>query len=345
MNLKKNAFLYGGLLVSLGILAWLTGSNWDGLRNALIGVRWGYLALALVSVLISYTLIGLSLWEILRLLGYPLGLVETLGIGFVSTAVNYIFASAGLSGFAIKAYLLRRRHVPYGAMVTASVVSSVFFYIVLLVIMIQGFVYLILRSEGTRVEIMEGAAGLALLVGFTCFLVVLFFHHQFRSSFSMLVFRAINKLAFVFASAEIPRERFDEFDRQIRIGLDEIRSKGWRLSLAVAYISADWFFTLLVLRYCFLAVGEHVHAGQLIAGFGVGQLTTLIPFLPAGMGAMEGSMAAAFDRLGFPFETALAATLLYRFLYYLLPGALSLFVYWGLRISEPPHGLGKARTV
>lgn len=344
MNVKKRGLLYGGLLLSLAILGGLVYDNWEGLRAALLVVRWGYLGLALLSVFASYALIGLSLWEILRLLGYPLGLLETLGIGFVSTAVNYIVASAGLSGFALKAYLLRRRQVPYGAMVTASVVSSVFFYIVLAILMVQGFVFLLLRSQGTRLEMLEGAAGLGLVVGFAFFLGAAFFHHELRTEISIRVFRAVNHVIYFFSKSEIPREHFEEFDRQIGEGLRKIRSKGWRLALAVGYICADWFFTLLVLRFAFLAVGAPVHPAQLLAGFGVGQLATLVPFLPAGMGAMEGSMAAAFARLGFPFETALAAGLIFRTLYYLLPGGLSLFVYWGLRISEPPHGLGMGRT-
>jgi len=201
--------------------------------------------------------------------------------------------------------------------------------------MAQGLLCLLLKVRGSRLEVLEGAAGLAIVVLFTFFLGVTFFHHEFRAALARRLFKAANHLVYLFSQAEIPRERFEDFDAQIREGLSHIRRKGWKLGAAVAYICGDWFFTLLVLHYTFLAVGRGVAVGDLIAAFGVGSLATVIPFLPAGMGAMEGTMAAAFDRLGIPFEQALAACLLYRLLYYLLPGLLALFVYWGLQISEP----------
>jgi len=46
-------------------------------------------------------------------------------------------------------------------------------------------------------------------------------------------------------------------------------------------------------------------------------------------------MAAIFESLGVAWEKALGAVLLYRVCYYVLPGIVSVFVLWGLKVSEP----------
>jgi hypothetical protein len=88
--------------------------------------------------------------------------------------------------------------------------------------------------------------------------------------------------------------------------------------------------------YCaFQAVGVRLPVGQLSAGFTVGQASTLIPFLPGGLGVLEGSMTALFESLGVDWDKALVAVLLYRLSYYLFPGLISVLVLWGLKVSEP----------
>ena len=61
----------------------------------------------------------------------------------------------------------------------------------------------------------------------------------------------------------------------------------------------------------------------------------MIPALPGGLGAAEGSTAAVLAALGYDGGRALVAALLYRGAYYLVPAALSVLVLWGLKVSEP----------
>jgi hypothetical protein len=46
-------------------------------------------------------------------------------------------------------------------------------------------------------------------------------------------------------------------------------------------------------------------------------------------------MAAIYSSLGVDWDAALMAVLLYRVAYYVIPGILSVFVFWGLKMSEP----------
>ncbi|MEK7389599.1 MAG: hypothetical protein AAB036_07870, partial [Elusimicrobiota bacterium] len=51
--------------------------------------------------------------------------------------------------------------------------------------------------------------------------------------------------------------------------------------------------------------------------------------------AAEGSMAAVLVALGYDGGRALVAALVFRVAYYLIPSLLSVFVLWGLKVSEP----------
>ena len=64
-------------------------------------------------------------------------------------------------------------------------------------------------------------------------------------------------------------------------------------------------------------------------------VTTLIPLLPGGLGAMELAMTAVYSQMGIDWDSALMATLIYRVVYYIIPGIISIFIYWGLQLSSP----------
>jgi len=259
-----------------------------------------------------------------------------MGIALVSTTANYFVSSAGLSGFALKAHLLHKRQVPYATTVMAAVVSSAILYFVLAFILGQGLVYLVLHIQGARISLMEGVLGLLLLLVSSTALMMFAFNHKVRGRVTRALFHRLNRVVFSFSKKEIPREDFEEFEHQLAAGLGTIHHHKGRLTKTIAFTGLDWILAMFSLHFCLRAVGVHdMPVGHLSAGFTVGQATTLIPALPGGLGAMEGSMATTYSSLGVDWTDALMAVLLYRVAYYLIPGILSVFVLWGLKVSEP----------
>ncbi len=47
-------------------------------------------------------------------------------------------------------------------------------------------------------------------------------------------------------------------------------------------------------------------------------------------------MTAVYAQMGIDWDAALMATLIYRVVYYILPGIVSIFIYWGLQLSASP---------
>ena len=331
----KKIALAIGIVVSSVILASLLVNHLGAIQRVGEHIAWRWVLLAGVCAMAGYGMVGLALAEVLSLLGYTLSFPEVIGIGLVSTTANYFVSTAGVSGFALKAHLLRKRQVPYGITVTASVLTSAILYIVLAVIIGQGLVYLVMHLQGTRIAIMESALGLLILLGITLPLLVFFFNHRVRNRVTRRLFHWLNRGAFFFSKSEIPREDFEEFEDQLAAGLESVRTGRGRLTKTIAFTALDWALCMTTLYFAFRAVGLSLSVGHLSAGFTAGMAATLIPFLPGGLGVVEGSMAAIFSSLGVDYEKALVAVLLYRLVYYAVPGLISVFVLWGLKMSEP----------
>ena len=324
-----------GVLVSLGLIAYLAAGHIVQVRDVGESVRWSWVWIGMACAMGSYAMVGCALGELLQLLGYPLGWAELLGIALVSTTANYFVSTAGVSGFALKAHLLRKRKVPYGITVTASVLSSAILYMVLAAIIGQGMVYLILHLNGTKFAIMESALGLVVLLAIALPIMSLFFNAKLRGRITQKLFHWANRATYLFSKSEIPREEFYAFEEQLNLGLDRVRQDKGRLTMTVFYTCMDWGLCMMCLFCAFKAVGVRLPVGHLSAGFTAGQAATLIPFLPGGLGVLEGSMTKVFESLGIVWEKAFVAVLLYRLAYYMVPGLISVLVLWGLKVSEP----------
>ena len=332
---RQRLLVAAGVLASAGILGVLIFKNFTALLKVSHSIEGAWVWAALGCSAVSYVMVGLALEEVLLILGYVLTLPELLGIALVSTTANYFVSTAGVSGFALKAHLLRKRQVPYGITLTASVVSSAILYLVLAVIIAQGLVYLFINMRGTRIAIMESVLGLAVLLAVTVPLLIFLLNRELRSRIARQLFSWANHGVYFFSQSEIPREDFEEFEEQLARGLERIREGSHGLAKTVVYTCLDWLFCMATLLFAFRAVGISLSIGHLSAGFTAGQAATLMPLLPGGLGVVEGSMAAVFEGLGVNWEKALVAVLLYRIAYYAVPGMASVFVLWGLKVSEP----------
>lgn len=336
-GLKRVLLIYAPICLSLAILVGLIYPNLHECLVTVSTARPKPLFFSFFFSAVSYVFMGLSLWEMLKILGHRLPFWEATGISFVSTTVNYFVSSGGVSGFATRAHLLSKRHVPYGICVTSSVVISVFIYLVLAIIIAEGMFLQILKSSNYGATLFQDVAGIAAVLTFAFLLTMLFFHHELRSVWARKLFHLVNRLTYFFSKKTIPEETFLQFEGQLSKGIHTIQAKRHELPLVLGYVCLDWVCNILILHYAFSAVGAHMHTSTLIIGFALGQLMTVIPILPGGLGAMEAAMTAAYTGMGIPFGMALTASLIFRLFYYIVPAFASIFIYWWLKISEPRY--------
>ncbi len=342
-TIKKNIWVILSCLISVSALVWFIYNGKDNFLKIWREVNSFYLILSFIASAVIYVFMGMSLWETLKLLGRKINIGASISIAFVSTTVNYLISTMGVSGFALRAHLLGKRGIPLGISVMASIVITVLLYVVLFAIILQGTLLLILSSGMSREQIIRNFAAVIGIALIGAAVTAFFFNSEFRYKGLRKMFMYTNKVIYKLFGALIPKNNFSAFASQLDNGIKTIHKNKSKMTATIIYICGDWVFTILVLYLAFLAVGVKIGIGILLAGFAVGMATTLIPVLPGGIGAMEIAMATVFSQAGIDWDTALMAALIYRFVYYIIPGIISIFVYWGLKLSEP-HPMRKNRA-
>jgi len=330
------------LLVLLFVLA-------DGqeLLRVASATRRDVLVLPLVFMLLSYAAMSRSYQRIADAAGCELPFREWVRITFVSNTVNYLVTSAGLSGFAVRMYLLAQQAVPSGRAVLISLVQTFLTNFTLLVFVLLGFVTLLVRSDLPPAAI--AAAGVATVL-FTTLLacaVVLLYRRRLRRRTLFLVADWTHRLLRRLGPRWTPgRVRVWRFQHNLNHGLEFLLARKGRMLSPTMWILFDWLFMLGILWSAFVAVNHPVAPAVVVVGFAVGIALTLVPLVPGGLGVMDFSMTGIFVSLGVPLESAAVAVLIYRVAYYVVPTVGSLFLFHGVvaqatrvaarAVDEPP---------
>ena len=106
-----------------------------------------------------------------------------------------------------------------------------------------------------------------------------------------------------------------------------------RGGLAVAGAIGFWAANIAILWASFQAFGVSVPFGVIVQGFFIGMLANLIPFAPAGVGAVDAGMIGAFLLFGLPEAEVFAAVLTYRVVAFWLPLPPGIVAFFQLRTT------------
>ena len=99
---------------------------------------------------------------------------------------------------------------------------------------------------------------------------------------------------------------------------------------------AAWMADGMCLHVALLAFDVHVSLVVLLFAYSVGTVTAAIPFLLAGIGAVETATPAVLALAGVPAQVSLAAIVIYRAFSTVLPAVAGLIAWVGLRLETPP---------
>ncbi len=259
----------------------------------------------------------------------PFGL--WLRITFVSNTVNYVVTSAGLSGFAVRMLLLGKHGVGSGRAVLISLVQTFLTNFTLLFFIVGGFLSLVLRQQLVGGELVAASIALVIFAAVLVWAMILVGHPRLRRRTLLWIGEALHRILRRVAPRWKPRRvRMWRFQHNLDEGFRFLLERKRRMLVPTAWICLDWVLTCAILWSAFRAVQHPVSPAMVLIGFGVGLLFTLVSIVPAGIGLMEGSMAAVFVSLGVPLEPAVLAILIFRLAYHLIPLVLSLFLFHGI---------------
>ncbi len=281
---------------------------------------------------------------------FPITWTEAYEINMAGFAATLLFSAGGAGGVVLTYWALRqggmeRRDV--GSRMVAFIVLHYLFYP--LAIVVFG---VLLRtgvlSGGTAVSLTivpAAIAGAVMILGLALALVPTDIERRIR-------YMADRRPGIVVLSklATVPATVSEGVRAAIKLVTGPSRA-----GLAVVGAVGFWAANIGILWASFKAFGIEVPFGVVVMGFFLGMVANLIPFVPAGVGAVDAGMIGVFVLFGFPEAEVFAAILIYRLVAFWLPiptGVVAFFQLrkrvrkWkgeGLPIDRPPQpGMIKA---
>lgn len=293
-------------------LLWLTlrQVGWLAIWAVLQQLAWRQLGVwALLNGLVLLTF-ALRWWVLLRALGHQLALVELFHYRLIAFGVTYFTPGPQFGGEPLQVYLVARRHgVPTADAIAAvtmdkgiELLLNFGFLLVGVMMMLQaGWLPQALGYQ----SLLYGLLLLALPVG------LLFALWQGRHPFSNLLHYMRGWLAHW--------ERPNNFLRKLALPLQVSEQQTHRLlrqhprAVIQAFLLTlvGWLLMVVEFTYAVHMLGLPLTSAQSVAAMVAARVAFLLP-LPAGIGALESSLALALPLLGFPAADGVALSLLIR---------------------------------
>jgi putative heme transporter len=301
--------------IALGIVAYAVYSQHSQLVSAfheLAHIRWKWLALAGLAELASLAYLSRMQRRLLRAGGTRISRGTSLALVFAQSAMSMSFPQYRARGAdqALSAWVL--------------VVSGIASNAALAALAFAGAEAADLG--GVVLTVVVSILLLALLVGLTIL-------GRQRSAIEALAGRMLRWL-----KRRVGRPKGDP-DALVGDAMRQIGTiHASRTDLVLVAVAAlmNWGTDLLCLVCSFRALHAHPPWPGIIVAFTFGQLASSIPFLPGGLGLVEGSVAASLVAYGTPRSIALAVVLIYRLISFWAVIAVGWILWLVLRARSHP---------
>lgn len=245
---------------------------------------------------------------------FPITIREAYEINMAGFAATLIFSAGGAGGVVLTYWALRQGGMGRRDVATRMVAFIALHYIFYpLAIVVFGVLLktgVLSGSTASGLTIVPAAiAGFVILLGLAVALVPADIERRLKGlAGSRRGGRLLTALAAVPATvSEGVREAIRLLSTPGKAGLAFVGAVGF------------WAANVGVLWASFEALGVPVSFGVVVLGFFIGLTANLIPFVPAGVGAVDAGMIGTFVLFGLPEAGVFAAVLIYRLIAFWLP--------------------------
>jgi uncharacterized protein (TIRG00374 family) len=304
------------LLIFLGIAVHVLLPQFAELSHlgeVLVSAAWWAIGLSVAVQVLSYLSSGYVLHSLVKIFKQKLSVVR----GVLVTMGSY---SLGLMGGgwvttgAVTYQWVRNLGVDAEAAGLAGSIPLFLNNVALIVIAAIGLIYLLVIHELTSIQIIAFVLVLAVMLGMAG-LAFLAAGHRRQVAHIANIWR--ERLASRF-NIRISEERVSAGIRDFFVDWDAMFKGKFIFPLLGAF--GNVLFDALTLYFLFVAIGNPLNLGILLAGYGLPLLLAKVAFIfPGGVGIVESSMAALFASLGVSREKAIIAVLGYRIFSFWLP--------------------------
>jgi uncharacterized protein (TIRG00374 family) len=253
---------------------------------------------------------------------------ETYEVNMAGLAATRVFSAGGAGGIALTYWSLRKagmgRHDVARRMVAFLTLQYAFYPLALILFGI------LLRTGAMNgkgsVELTIVPAGVAGLLLLIALLVALIPPDLGERALAHV--RGEKAKAVVESVARVPAILGEGF--RFTLALFTHPSQG---GLAVLGAAGFWASNIGILWASFHAFGIHVPLAVVVQGFFLGMVANLIPFAPAGVGAVDAGMIGAFVLFGLPEGMVFPAVLVYRLIAFWMPIPFGVVAFFQLRTT------------
>ncbi len=251
---------------------------------------------------------------------------ETYEINVAGLAATRLFSAGGAGGIALTYWALRKagmnRHEVARRMVAFLTLQYAFYPLALILFGVLLRTGVLNGKDSIELTIIPaGVAGVLLALA----LLLALIPPDLGARISRHVHGERGQ-AIAASIAKVPATFAEGF--RFAISLFAHPSKG---GLAVVGAAGFWAANVGILWASFHAFGVHVPLAVVVQGFFLGMVANLIPFAPAGVGAVDAGMIGAFVLFGIPEDTVFPAILVYRLVAFWMPIPFGVVAFFQLR--------------
>jgi len=275
---------------------------------------------------------------------FPITLGEAYQINMAGFAAKLLFSAAGAGGVVLTYWALRQggmdRRETATRMVTFLSLSYIFYPLALIVFGVLLRTGVLNGSTAVTLTVIPAAiAGLVLILGIL--VAILPRDEQGRVTVPGAR-RGLSRLVALLGSVQATVS--EGVRAAFRLIVHPVEAAPALIG-AVGY----WAANIGILWASFKALGVAVPFGVVVMGFFIGMAANLVPFVPAGVGAVDAGLIGAFVLFGQPQAEVFAAVLIFRLMAFWLPippGVVAFFQLrrtvkrWrhdGLPVDRPPR--------
>lgn len=258
----------------------------------------------------------------------PLTWREAYEINMSGLAATRLLSAGGAGGIALTYWALRKAGMPARQsacrMVAFLVLQYIWYPTALIVFGVLMYVGVLPGSDDFGVTILPAIiAGIVLLLAIAVSLV--------PADFTRRIDRTMKggnprRAKIAHRLATVPAT----FASGMRTALDLLRHPR-EGGLALVGSIGFWAANIAILWASFKAFGVTVPLGVIVQGFFIGMIANLVPFAPAGVGAVDAGLIGAFFLFDLPHAEVFAAVLVYRVIAFWLPIPPGIIAFFQLR--------------
>ena len=289
------------------------------------------ISLAVIAQVCSYLGSGYLLKVIVDLGQSRLSIVRGILITLASASIGLV--AGGWVGAAAATYRwVEKSEDTSEEAALAGILPPLLNNILLVIVTLLGLLYLLIDYDLLRTQVIGYSLFLS-LVGLS--LIVIVYGMQHQAATETLVLGIVDRLM------HLLRRTYDPTPIRIAmenlyVGLALLRNKGWLRPALGAGMNIG--FDMLTLYFLFIAAGQIIDPGILLAGYGLAFLLGKVAFLfPGGVGVIESGMTAVFSSLGIPNSISVVVILGYRLFSFWLPSLLGFVVAGYLQKTQFDH--------